>query len=170
VPLYFPPLTHTYLVVYTSINSRRVYRSKMPNAHDLLFRCVPMPTLRLSSNDVPAKETDGRALTARPGSRNRRLKHLRVLKQAPGGERHGKVARRTMRALGGACPLIRLDKPMAGFLVWQSGRTRTYSKDGSIVTTLPDRNTSVGCRTAEYLFRRKDLLGARHATHMIGSG
>src|SRR5262249_2613976 len=79
-----PRLTHTYLGGYRSINSQEVIDSKMPNAHDVLFRTLADPTRRAIFERLcrEGAQTVG-ALTARAGvSQPAVSKHLGVLKQA----------------------------------------------------------------------------------------
>jgi DNA-binding transcriptional ArsR family regulator len=114
-------LTHTYLSDYTSINSQQIYRSQMPNAHEVLFRTLADPTRRALFERLcrEGEKTVG-ALTARAGvSQPAVSKHLGVLKQA-GLVRDRHEGRQTHYSaqLGALAPLVDWTSQMAGF--WQS--------------------------------------------------
>jgi len=114
-------LTHTYPSDYTPIDSQQVIDSKMPNAHDVLFKSLADPTRRAIFERLcrEGEQTVG-ALTARSGvSQPAVSKHLGVLKQARlVRERHQGRQTHYSAQLGALAPLIDWTSQMAGF--WQS--------------------------------------------------
>lgn len=114
-------LTHAYPCGYGLTNSQWVIGSKMPNAHDSLFRTLADPTRRAIFERLcrEGEQTVG-ALTARAKvSQPAVSKHLGILKQAGlVRDRHEGRLTHYSAQLAALAPLIDWTSQMTGF--WQS--------------------------------------------------